>query len=178
MLALLVFTAAAPRYGRLLFAPLPLTGESWDEAVVITTLIRRYAPPSPALAGEGFSVMLLEALGELFNVLGRPAGDFHAEVEPHLREHFLDFVERLAAEIRRSKHFALRLLDEVADVGDVVVLEAIGGADRKLELVDLLEQGRIEREFGNGGVRLLAARLLEIDEHPELILQNSGGIGE
>ena len=108
---------------------------------------------------------------------GQPR-DFHAEVQPHLSEHFLDFVERLAAEIRRAEHFALRLLDEVADIGDVVVLEAIGGADRKFELVDLLEQGRIEGEFGNRRVRLLAARLLEIDEHPELILQNPGGIGE
>src|SRR5580704_12362861 len=134
--------------------------------VITTTLIRRYAPPSPARAGEGFSVMLLEALGELLDVLGRPAGDFHAKVQPHLSKHFLDFVERLAAEIRRAEHFALRLLDEVADIGDVVVLEAVGGADRKLELVDLLEQRRIEGEFGNGGVRLLAARLLEVDEHP------------
>src|SRR5271170_7222949 len=122
--------------------------------------------------------MLLEALGEFLDVLGRPAGDFHAEMQPHLREHFLDFVERLAAEIRRSKHFALRLLDEVADIGDVVVLEAIGGSDRKLEFVDLLEQGRIEREFRNGRVRLLAARLLEVDEYPQLVLQNPSGIGE
>src|SRR3984957_10533439 len=184
MLALLVFTAAAPRYGRL-FVSLPSPalrekvaamrpdeGRAWKSR---TPLPR----PSPARAGEGvLLVMLLEALGELLDVLGRPAGDFHAEVEPHLREHFLDFVERLAAEIRRSEHFALRLLDEVADIGDFVVLEAIGGANRKLELVDLLEQRRIEGEFGNGSVRLLAARLLEIDEHPQLVLQNPGGIGE
>ena len=41
---------------------------------------------------------------------------------------------------------ASRLLHEVADVDDVVVLQAVGRAHRQLELVHLLEEGRVERE--------------------------------
>ena len=39
------------------------------------------AEPSP-----GRSVMLFEALGELFDVLRRPARHFHAEMQAHLRQ--------------------------------------------------------------------------------------------
>src|SRR5208337_1481758 len=119
-----------------------------------------------------------EPLGEVLDVLRRPAGDFHAEVQAHLRQHFLDLVERLAAEVRRAQHLALGLLDEVADVGDVVVLEAVGGTDGQLELVDLLEQGRVEGELGDRMRSLFAARLLEVDEHRELVLQDPGGVRE
>src|SRR5690606_24082442 len=78
------------------------------------------------------SVVLLEALGELVDVVRRPAAHFHAEVQAHGGEHFLDLVERLAAEVRRAQHLGFRLLDEVADVDDVVVLEAVGRTHRKL----------------------------------------------
>src|SRR5262249_38473460 len=90
------------------------------------------------------SVMILEPLGQLVDVVGRPARHFHAEVEPHLRQHFLDLVERLAAEVRRAQHLRLGLLHEVADIDDVVVLETVGRTHRELELVDLLEERRVE----------------------------------
>src|SRR5579863_7806193 len=136
-----------------------------------------YAPPSPRKRGEGL-VVLLETLGEVLDILRRPARHLHAKVEAHLREHFLDLVERLASEVRRPQHLAFGLLDEVADIGDVVVLEAVGGTDRKLELVDLLEQRRIEGELGDRVRGLLAARLLEVDEHRKLVLKDPGGVGE
>src|SRR6266700_6660699 len=117
------------------------------------------------------SVMIFEPLGQLLDIVRRPARHFHAEMKPHLGQHFLDLVERLAAEIRRPQHFGFRLLNKVADIDDVVVLETIGRAHRKLELVHLLEEGRIEREVRNDLLHLLFARLLEIDEDVELILQ-------
>jgi len=94
--------------------------------------------------------MILEPLGEFVDILGRPAGHFHAEMEPHLGKHFLDLVQRLAAEIRGSKHFAFGLLNEVADVNDVIVLEAVRGAHREFKFVDFLEEGRVEGEIRNG----------------------------
>jgi len=69
--------------------------------------------------------MILESLGQLLDVLRRPAGDFHAEMQAHLHQHFLDLVERLAAEVRRAQHLGLGLLHEVADVDDVIVLQAV-----------------------------------------------------
>src|SRR5581483_9388201 len=89
------------------------------------------------------SVVILEALGQFLDVLRRPAGDFHAEMQAHLDQHFLDLVERLAAEIRRAQHLGLGLLHEVADIDDVVVLETVGRTHRQLELVDLLEEGGV-----------------------------------
>src|SRR3546814_20813536 len=71
---------------------------------------------------------LLQLLGHLFDVLRRPARDVHAEPEAHRGQHFLDLVQGLAAEVRRAEHLGLGLLDEVADVDDVVVLEAVGRA--------------------------------------------------
>src|SRR3546814_9134520 len=57
---------------------------------------------------------------------------------------FLDFVQGLAAEVRGAEHFGFGLLDQIADVDDVVVLEAVGAANRQFELVDLLEQEAVE----------------------------------
>src|SRR3954451_6806294 len=71
------------------------------------------------------SVMLLEALCELLDIVRRPARHFHAEMQAHLGEHFLDLIQRLAAEIRRPQHLAFALLDQIADVNDGVVLQAV-----------------------------------------------------
>src|SRR3954467_5361251 len=49
--------------------------------------------------------MILEALGQLFDVLRRPPRHFHAEMQAHLRQHFLDLVQRLAAKVRGPQHF-------------------------------------------------------------------------
>jgi len=49
----------------------------------------------------------------------------------HAGEHFLDFVQGLAAEVRGPEHLGFGLLDQVADVDDVVVLQAVGRTDRR-----------------------------------------------
>src|SRR5690606_15715708 len=75
------------------------------------------------------SVLVFVPLRQFFNILRRPVRDFHTQMKAHLREHFLDLVQRLAAEVRSAEHLALRLLNEVADINDIVVLEAVGGTD-------------------------------------------------
>ena len=67
-------------------------------------------------------------------------------MQAHAGQHFLDLVERLAAEVRRPQHLGLGLLDQIADIDDVVVLQAVGRADRQLELVDLAQEIAVERE--------------------------------
>src|SRR5258706_3065854 len=110
------------------------------------------------------SVMILEPLGQLVDIVRRPARHFHSEMQAHLGQHFLDLVERLAPEVRRAQHLGFRLLDEIADINDVVVLETVGGAHAELELVDLFEEGRVEGEIGNClGRADLFPRLLEVD---------------
>src|SRR3954452_7743462 len=85
--------------------------------------VRNLRTPVRAGARPGMtkSVMILKTLGEFVDILGRPARYFHAEMQTHLRQHFLDLVERLAAEVRGAEHFGFRLLHEVADIDDVVV---------------------------------------------------------
>src|SRR5689334_12475551 len=48
-----------------------------------------------------------------------PVFQFHPQREPTRGEHFLDLVERLAAQVRRLQQLRLRALDQVADVIDV-----------------------------------------------------------
>ena len=71
-------------------------------------------------------------------------GDVHAETQAHGRQHFLDFVQRLAAEVRRAEHFGFGLLNQIADIDDVVVLEAVGRTDRQFQLVHLLQQEAVD----------------------------------
>src|SRR5262245_1812322 len=99
-------------------------------------------------------------------------------METHLGQYLLDLVERLAPEIRRAQHLSLSLLNEVANIDDVVVLETVGRAHRKLEFVDLLEEGRVEGEIGNGLGHNLLPRLLEVDEDVELVLQDTCSVSD
>src|SRR5205085_1348966 len=86
--------------------------------------------PDARSGGEKTLVLVFEPLGEVLDVVRRPVRHFHAEMQPHRRQHFLDLVKRLPPEIRRAEHLRLGLLDEVADVDDVIVLQAVGGANR------------------------------------------------
>ena len=119
-------------------------------------------------------ILVFVTLGEIFDVLGRPCRYFHTEVQAHGSENFLDFVQRLAAKVRSAKHFGFGLLNEVADIDDVVVLQAVGRTDRKFQFVDLLEQCRVERQFCYGFFFGFLLRFVEVDENAELVLKDAG----
>src|ERR1700694_2243859 len=80
---------------------------------------------SPATTFIAQSIVVFEALGQLVDIFRWPARHFHSEVQSHLGQHFLDLVQRLAAEVRSTQHFSFRLLHEVTDVDDIVVLQAV-----------------------------------------------------
>src|SRR5688572_22134075 len=80
----------------------------------------------------------------LVEALRGPVFEPRAEREPARSQHFLDFVQRLAAEVRRLQQLGLGALDQVADVVDVLGLQAVGRAHRELELVDRAQQDRVE----------------------------------
>src|SRR5205814_1176886 len=83
--------------------------------------------------------LLLERRRLRGGCLGRPVVELHAQGEPHLRQDLLDLLQRLAAEVLGLEHAGFRLLHQVADGLDVGVLQAVGGAQRSLELVDRSE---------------------------------------
>src|SRR5581483_6984270 len=60
----------------------------------------------------------------------------HAELQAHAMQDFLDFVERLAAEVLGPQHVLLGLLHQFADGLDSGVLKAVIRADGKLEFFD------------------------------------------
>src|ERR1044071_793246 len=87
----------------------------------------------------------LLSLGSVVKAGGRPVLELHAEREAARGEHFLDLVERLAAEVGRLQKLGLGTLDQVADVVDVFGLEAVGRAHGELEVVHRAQQDRIDR---------------------------------
>ena len=93
--------------------------------------------------------------------------------EVHGSQDFLDFVERLAAEVRRAQHLGFRLQDQVADIDDVVVLQAVRRTDAEFQFVDLLEQGRIERQLRLAFFNDRCLRLFKGDEDLKLVLQDA-----
>src|SRR5262245_55195864 len=50
------------------------------------------------------SILVLEALRQLLDVLGRPVRHLHLQVQTHAGQHLLDLVQRLAPEVRRAQH--------------------------------------------------------------------------
>src|SRR5436305_5605565 len=74
----------------------------------------------------------------------RPVLELHPQRQAARSQHFLDLVQRLAAEIRSLQELGLGALDEIADVIDVLGLKAIGRADRELQIVDGPQQDRID----------------------------------
>src|SRR3954470_22043163 len=75
----------------------------------------------------------------------RPAVDLHAQRKPHAPEDLFDLLERLAAEVLGLQHVLLDALHQLADERDVGVLQAVGRADRELQLVDRAEEVVVER---------------------------------
>src|SRR6266403_5375030 len=103
----------------------------------------------------------------------RPVVDAHAERQTVALQNFLDLGQRLLAQIGRAQQFNLGALHEIADVMNVLGLEAVRAAHRELQLIDRTQQNRIELRFGGLGGRLVLA--LQVDEYRELILQDSAG---
>jgi len=130
---------------------------------------------------------LLKLLGHFFDIFRRPSGDVHAETQAHAGQHFLDFVQGLAAEVRGAQHFRFGLLHEIANIDDIVVLEAVGGADAEFQFVDLLEQIAVELVGIAFCLALLGRhadwrgnlfqRFLEMHKQLQLVLKDAGRIG-
>src|SRR5690606_30389752 len=75
----------------------------------------------------------------------RPALELHAERQAHGGKDFLDLLEGLATEVLGLQHVLLGALHQLANERDVRVLQAIGGANRELQLVHGAEQVVVER---------------------------------
>src|SRR5579862_4772786 len=122
---------------------------------------RRPGPDHGVPAFAGMTTGLLRESGN------RPVLQFHSQREALRRQHFLDLVERLASQVRRLQQLVLRALDEVADVVDVLGLEAVGRTHRELEVVHRLQEDRIDLRLG--ALDALFRRGLQRREHRQLV---------
>ena len=71
-----------------------------------------------------------------------PTFKLHAQSQTAGSQHFLDFIERLATQIWSLQQLVLGALNQVTDVIDVFGLEAVGGTNRQLQLIDRTQQDR------------------------------------
>src|SRR5687767_9816453 len=85
-------------------------------------------------------------------------------------ENFLDLGKRLLAEVGRAQQLDLSALHEVADVVNVLSLQAVRAADGELELVHRTQQDRVELLLGS--LRRAFVLTLQIDEYRQLILED------
>src|SRR6266702_1829281 len=104
--------------------------------------------------------------------------DLHAERQAHLREDFLDLVQRLAAEVLGLEHLGFGLLNKFADGGDVCVLQAVVAADGEFEFfdraVEVLVASRRAVERVVAGFHLL----FKVDEDAHVVPEQLGGESE
>src|SRR5207244_1011862 len=69
--------------------------------------------------------LVCEAPDEVVDIVRWPARHLHAKIKTHLNQLFFDLVERLSPEVRAAQHLGFAPLNEISDIDDAVVLEAI-----------------------------------------------------
>src|SRR6266542_11122 len=129
---------------------------------------RSFGSPTPSKVGAYFSRPVEAGRGPVF--------ELHAERQATRCEHFLDLIERFATEVRRLQKLGLGALDQIAEVVDVLGLEAVGRAHRELEIVDRAQQGRVDLRRRALGGRLIGA--LQIGEHGQLLDEHARGVAD
>src|SRR3954447_14288341 len=102
--------------------------------VLSFTLLNRQ--PYQVLSGHELSSAQFKQKSTLVETGRRPAFKLHTKGEAPRSEDFLDFVERLATQVRGLEQLVLGALDQVTDVVDVLGLQAVGRTHREFEFVD------------------------------------------
>src|SRR5207245_4137122 len=91
---------------------------------------------SSAVSGSG-------AIGSR-NRFDQTSLEFHPETQAELLQFVFDLVERLLAEVTVLEHFAFGLLRELANGGDVSVVQAVSRAHAQLDVVHAHVEHRLE----------------------------------
>ena len=91
-------------------------------------------------------------------------------------EHILDFVQRLATQIRGLQELVFRSLDQIADIVNIFYLQAVGRTNGQFQIVDQTEQNRIQGRRCFFLLGLFGFRFgLDGSENRELVLKNAHG---
>ncbi len=114
-------------------------------------------------------------------MLGTQAGRWpviqvHSETESMTFEYFLDLREGLLAKVRRPQEFNFGSLHEVTDVHDVFCLQAVGGTNCKLELVDRAQEDWVHMALSLGTNAFFLT--LQVNKDGQLILEDASGAAD
>src|SRR5690606_8038541 len=107
---------------------------------------------------------------------GRPVLELHAESQATCSQNFLDFVERLATQVRSLEQLVFGTLDEVADVVNVLCLEAVCRTYGEFQIVDRTQQNRVDLRLRTGRCFVCFVRTFQCREHRQLIHQDASGL--
>src|SRR5690606_28467930 len=103
----------------------------------------------------------------------RPVVQPHAERPTVRSQHFLDLAQRLLAQVRGLEPLDFGSLHQIPHVMNAFGLQAVGGADRELQIVDRTQEQRINLRLA--GLRLsLVLAALQVDEYRQLVAQQAG----
>src|SRR6218665_864420 len=128
------------------------------------------AAVSGTARGTGLNLTFVQASGW-------PVFELHARREATRGKHFLDLIERLAAQVGRLEQFVFGALYQVTDVVDVFGLQAVGRAHGQFQFVDRAQQDRIEAGIAAWPGRCVERSQLatfELCEHRQLFHQDLG----
>src|SRR5690606_33926834 len=106
----------------------------------------------------------------------RPVVEAHAERQTTRGQDVLDFGQGLLAQVRSFQQFYFGTLNQVADVVDVLRLQAVGRTYGQFQIVNRTQQDRIDLVFLLDYDRL--AVTLEVDERGQLLLQDGRGAAD
>jgi len=107
--------------------------------------------------------------------------ELHAQGKPQPRQFLFNLVERFLPEIPVLEHFLFGLHGQLADGRDVGVVQTVGRAHAKFNLVDthiedLLQLGLLGADFFTGFLEFDHDVLVVIAEHIEVVSQNVRGL--
>jgi len=117
--------------------------------------------------------VVFELFRQIFDVVWWPVFDVHTQMQAHTGQHFFDFVQRLAAKVWRAQHFGFCLLDQIADVNDVVVLQAVCRTYRQFLFVDLSQHQRVKIQTVVVVVATRRFWFVKVHKDRQLVLQDA-----
>src|SRR5690606_23346297 len=105
---------------------------------------------------------------------GRPVLELHAQGQATRGQYFFNLVKRLTTQVGGLEQFVLGALNEIADVVDVLCLEAVGRSHRKLEVVDRTQQNGVDLRRATAWGHFVVAGAFQCSKDRNLVHQDAG----
>src|SRR5690606_14280941 len=105
-----------------------------------------------------------------------PVFELHAQSQTTGSQHFLDFVQGLAAQVWSLQQFVFGTLDQIADIVDIFGFQAVCGTNSQFQIVDRTQQHRIDLWSATYWGFVGIAHTFQSSKHGDLIHQDASGL--